>query len=115
MIYAELYFLVVVHETDVECVSCFVVEFLAFGDLFGDIGNEFFWCLVFDEWSFDLSHQQMSIEHFGCSFEIDHLSLLVDIVYVVEEAWCSTAAADDDVFKFRQWRSKPREQARAAF
>ena len=65
----------------------------------GDIGYQLVRRFPFDERTFHLTHEQMAVEHFGRSLQVDDVTLLVEVVHVIEETGCATTTADDDILE----------------
>ena len=75
------------------------VERLALMELLLYERDDLLGCLVEQQRAYGLAHLQMLHEHIGGTLEIDRLSLLVDIVHIVEEARRASATTQHDILK----------------
>ena len=68
--------------------------------VFSDVLFQFLGCLSLDEGSDGFAHEQVFPEHGGGCIKKEGFALLIHVLDVVEVAGCTSAATDDDVFKF---------------
>ena len=54
---------------------------------------------VFQQGGVHFSHFQMLEQHVGRGFQVYRLSLPVHVFHIVEKAWRSSAAGDDDILE----------------